>query len=118
VFFYWNMVAAAAGTQTYTLTQSATPSPPGVFTIASGSNVYDSNCNAVSATITQNSATGTVTITFNAGSGGTFYIGIKYSAKAVAGKTVGAGDPTFSYTFALTGVAGSSAGVQLVGSPH
>jgi uncharacterized repeat protein (TIGR01451 family) len=121
VFFYWDKVTAPAGTQTYTLTQSATPTPPGLFALGSGSGVFNSSCSSVSATITPN-ADGSVTITFNAGSsGGTFFIGIKYNAKSVAGKTVGPGDPTFTYTFGLVlggnPVAQSGASVKLVGSP-
>jgi hypothetical protein len=121
VFFYWDKVTAPAGTQTYTLTQTATPAPPGFFAIAAGSGVFDSNCNAIAETLTQN-ADGSVTITFNAGSsGGTFFIGIKYSTKSIVGATVAPGDPTFTYTFGLvlggSPVQNSGASVQLVGSP-
>jgi uncharacterized repeat protein (TIGR01451 family) len=121
VFFYWDKVTAPAGTQTYTLTQSATPTPPALFAEAAGSGVFDANCSSVSGATVRPNADGSVTIQFNAGSGGSFFIGIKYSAKSIAGATVGAGDPTFTYTFGLVlggnPVAQSGASVKLVGSP-
>src|SRR5438045_3451228 len=39
----------------------------------------------VSPTITQNTTTGTVTVTFNAPAAGTYFISIKYSAQCLAG---------------------------------
>ena len=65
----------------------------------------------VSSTITQNSTTGAVTVTF-AGSGSTFFIGIKYSTGAVVGKAAPS-PTTVHYDFSTAGVAGSTSGIDL-----
>src|SRR5438445_698404 len=73
VFFYWVQVTAPAGSNSYTITQSISTASR-IFLVASGSNAYDASCNPVKGTtITQSSSTGAVTVTFNAGSGGTFF---------------------------------------------
>ena len=47
--------------------------------------MFNSNCNSVSDTITQNTTTGTVTVNFNAPTAGTYIIGIKYDSKSIVG---------------------------------
>jgi Prealbumin-like fold domain len=108
VFFYWVKVT---GGGSYTITQTVSQTGY-VIPFASGSFVYDSSCTKLSsATVTQNTTSGTVTATFTGT--GTFYIGIKYDPTALKGKA--APNPsTVTYTFATTGVAGSTQGLSLV----
>jgi uncharacterized repeat protein (TIGR01451 family) len=109
VFFYWVKVS---GGGTYTITQTATP-PYKTFTMASGSAVFNASCTKLgSATLTQNSSTGTVTVTFSGT--GTFYIGIKYDASSVSGQAAPGGSGTIHYEYTTTGVAGSTQGLNLV----
>ena len=115
VFFYWVAVTLPAGNnQSVTLTQTITSGNfTGKFAFASGSNVFDSNCNSLSETITQDS-TGAVTVQFNAPTAGTYIIGIKYDSKSIAGLTAPTGNGNVHYNFATTGVPGSTQGLDLV----
>jgi hypothetical protein len=115
VFFYWVSVTVPAGNNVVTVTQTIT----GVntftckFDFASAQNVFNSNCTAVSSTIAQNAATGTVTVSFNAPVAGTYIISIKYDSKSIVG--CNAPNPTtVHYDFATTGVAGSTSGLDLI----
>jgi hypothetical protein len=92
VFFYWIQVT---GPGTFTITQTPTPSfAP--FAMASGTALYTANCTAVNgASITQNSTTGTVTVTVTGS--GTFFIGIKYDATSVKGQS----DPGTTVVYAF-----------------
>ncbi len=117
VFFYWVEVTAPAGSNTFTITESITTgnfSTP--FLLGGGSNVFDLNCNGVSETITQNTTTGTVTVTFNAPTAGTYIIGLKYDSHSIAGATA-PNPPTVHYNFATTGVPGSTQGLDLIKNP-
>ena len=59
VFFYWVKVTVPAGNNNVTITQTITTGNfTGVFDFESGSNVFDSNCNSLRTTITQNTTTG------------------------------------------------------------
>jgi uncharacterized repeat protein (TIGR01451 family) len=111
VMFYWVKVTAAAGSNTFTITQTQSTTS-NAFTVASGSQAYTSACGALSTNITQ-AANGTVTVKFTAASAGTYYNGIKYNPKAVAGEAAPS-PSTVVYTFATTGVAGSTSMVNLV----
>jgi hypothetical protein len=108
VFFYWMKVS---GGGTYALTQAATPAFQ-TFAIAAGSAVFDSNCNKVAATINQHASSGTVMITFSGS--GDFYIGIKFNTGSVVGVKAPSAPGTVHYDFQLTGIANSTAGVDLV----
>ena len=117
VFYYWVRVTAAAGSNTFVVNQSITTGNfSTLFAIASDSNVYSSSCGNVHATFTQssiNATAGTVTATFNAPTAGTYYIGIKFSASSVTGKT--APTPgTVGYSYSTTGVPGSTDGLNVV----
>ena len=115
MFFYWVSVTVPAGNNIVTITQTITTGNfTGKFDFASGSNVFDSNCNSVSDTITQNSGTGTVTVTFNAPTAGTYIIGIKYDSKSIAGDPAPSPATTVHYDFATTGVPGSTQGLDLI----
>jgi hypothetical protein len=111
VMFYWVKVPAVAGSNTFTITQTQSTTS-NAFTVASGSQAYTSACGALSTNITQ-ATNGTVTVTFTAASAGTYYIGIKYNPKAVAGEAAPS-PSTVVYTFATTGVANSTSTVNLV----
>jgi hypothetical protein len=110
VFFYWVTVTSSG---TYVIDQTITTGNfTTKFTVASGSAAYNSSCTKVSSTITQNPTTGAVTVTF-AGSGSTFFIGIKYSTGAVVGKAAPSPGTTVHYDFSTGGVAGSTSGIDL-----
>ena len=115
VFFYWVAVTVPAGNNSVTITQTITTGNfTGLFDFASGSNVFNSNCNSVSETITQNPTTGAVTVQFNAPTAGTYIIGIKYDSKSIAGLTAPSPGTTVHYDFATTGVPGSTSVLDLV----
>jgi hypothetical protein len=112
VFFYWVTVTAAPGMNTFTINQTITTGNFSTFfTVASGSSAFTSTCTKVSTGISQNSS-GTVSVAFNAGTGGTFIIGIKYSTGAVVGKAAPS-PTTVHYDFSTAGVAGSTSGIDL-----
>ena len=118
MFFYWVKVTAPAGNNTFVINQSITTANfSTLFAISSGSNVYNSSCTNVHGTFTQspinNRTTGTVTVTFNAATAGTYYIGIKFSTSSVTGQT--APSPSIvHYEYSTTGVPGSTSGLDLV----
>jgi len=114
VFFYWVSVTVPGGNNSVTITQTIQPGNTFTckFAFTSGSNVFDSNCNALSDTITQDPGTGTVTVNFTAPAG-TYIIGIKYDSHSIAGCT--APNPTtVHYDFATTGVPGSTKTLDLI----
>jgi len=117
VFFYWVKVTAPAGNNMFVVNQSITTGNFNtLFAIASGSTVYNSSCTNVHATFTQssiNNTTGTVTVTFNAATAGTYYIAIKFSTTSVTGKTAPT-PSTVGYTYSTTGVPGSTSSLNLV----
>jgi hypothetical protein len=118
VFFYWVRVTAPAGNNSFTITQTITTGNfTGLFDIASGSNVFTSNCNSVHPTITQNPGTGTVTVNFNAPTTGTYFIAIKFNSKSIVGDPAPSPGTTVHYDFMTTGVPGSTSGLDLVLSP-
>jgi hypothetical protein len=53
-------------------------------------------------------------VTFNAGTGGTFFIGIKYDAGSVVGFTAPSPTTTVHYDFSTTGVPSSTSGLDLI----
>ena len=65
-------------------------------------------------TITQNTKTGTVTVSFNAPIAGTYIISIKYDSKSIAGDPAPSPATTVHYDFATTGVPGSTSGLDLI----
>src|SRR5437867_3208267 len=119
VFFYWVRVTVPAGNNTFTITETITTGNfRTLMAMANGgSNVFDSNCNSVGPTITQNPTTGTVTVTFNAPAAGTYFISIKYSANSVGGSPPPSPGTTAHYNFTTTGVPGSTSGLDLVPKP-
>ena len=117
VFFYWVEVTVPAGNNTFSITQTITTSNfTGRLTMQSGSNVFDSNCNSLHPTITQNAMTGAVTAQFNAPAGGTYFISIKYSGNSVVGNSAPSPGTTVHYDFNTTGAPGSTSGLDLIKS--
>jgi hypothetical protein len=113
VFFYWVSVTAPAGNNVFTITQTITTGNFNTFfDIASGSNVFNSNCVSQHPNITQNG--NTTTVTFNAPTAGTYIISIKYDPGSVSGKPVPSPGDTVHYDFMTTGVPGSTSGLNLV----
>jgi hypothetical protein len=101
VFFYWDGISVPAGSNTFTLRQAITTNnfDSHFFAMAAGSNVFDSNCNAVSGeSLTQSGSD--ITITFNAASAGTYFIGIKFDATSVKGFAVPS-PTTVHYEFSM-----------------
>jgi hypothetical protein len=112
VFFYWVRVTVPAGNNTLTITQTITTGNFNTFFgVAAGSSVFDSNCNTVGSTITQNG--NTTTVTFTASAAGTYIIGIKYNPHTVVGAPAPS-PTTVHYNFATTGVPGSTSGIDLI----
>jgi hypothetical protein len=63
-------------------------------------------------TITQSG--GTVSVTFNAPTAGTYFISIKYNSKSLNGKPAPSPTTTVHYDFMTTGVPASTSGLDLV----
>ena len=76
--------------------------------------MFNSSCNSLSETFTQNTTTGAVTVHFNAPTAGTYVIGIKYDSKSIVGDPAPSPGTTVHYVFATTGVAGSTQGLDLI----
>ena len=116
MFFYWvKVTVATAGNKSFTITQTITTGNfTGLFDTQSGSNVFDSNCNSLHPTITQNTTTGAVTVQWNAPTAGTYIISIKYDSKSIVGDPAPSPGTTVHYDFATTGVPGSTSGLDLI----
>ena len=114
VFFYWVKVMVPAGNNTFTITQMITTGNFGPFFAMAngGSNVFDSNCNSLHPTITQNG--GTTTVQWNASTAGTYFISIKYNASSITGQSAPTPGTTVHYDFLTTGVPGSTNGLDLI----
>jgi hypothetical protein len=113
VFFYWVRVTAPAGNNTFTITQTITTGNFNTFfDFHAGSDVFDSNCNSLNPSITQSG--GTVTVTFNAPTAGTYFISIKYDPHSVVGRPAPSPGTTVHYNFNTTGVPGSTSGLDLI----
>jgi len=115
-FFYWVKVTAAKGSNTFVVNQSITTGNFNtLFSIASGSTVFNSSCTNVKGTFTQspttNTTRNTVTATFTAPSAGTYVISVKLNAQSMDGKTVPT-PSTVGYSFSTSG--GSTQGLNLV----
>jgi len=115
VFFYWTKVTVPAGNNSFTINETITTgnfSTP--FLLGGGSNVFNSSCGSVSETITQNTGTGAVSVSFNAPVAGTYIISLKYNSKSIAGATAPSPGTTVHYNFAISGDPGSTQGLDLI----
>ena len=116
VFFYWVRVTAPAGSNTFTITQTITTGNFNTFfDMASGSNVFDSDCDSAHPTITQNGDT--TTVQWNAAAAGTYFISIKYNSNTVVGSLAPSPGTTVHYDFMTNGLPGSTSGLDLILSP-
>jgi hypothetical protein len=119
VFFYWVAVTVPAGSNSFTITQTITTANfTGKFNLQSGgsgggNNVFDSSCNSVSNTITQDPTTKAATAQWNAPTAGTYYIALKYNTSSVVGQPAPS-PTTVHYNFMTTGVPGSTSVIDLV----
>jgi hypothetical protein len=116
VFFYWvKLTGVPSGSQTFTIKQNITTGnfDSHFFNTASGSFVFTSSCAKV-ATQSVTQSGNTTTVTFNAGTGGTFFIGIKYDSGSVSGFAAPSPGTTVHYDFSTTNVANSTSGIDLV----
>ena len=119
VFFYWAKVTSVAGANTFTINQTITSGNfTKLFTVASGSAAFGPTCvKAANSNVRQQpQSLGTTTVTFTAPQAGlTYYIGVKYDSTSVSNVAPPTGNPaTAVYSFATTGVGGSTSGLSLV----
>jgi hypothetical protein len=123
VFFYFvKVTVTTGGSQSFAITQSTTYTPTTgtqYFAVTPGSAVYDSGCNVIAqipeGAPTVSGGVATTTVTFS-GAPGTYFIGLKYSAKSIVGSGPANTTPGFSYPYTIqtSGVAGSAQGLNLV----
>jgi Bacterial pre-peptidase C-terminal domain len=114
VFFYWVKVTVPAGNNVFTITEAITTGNFSTkFALANGgNNVFNSSCTAQSETITQD-PDGTVHVSFNAPTAGTYIISLKYDSGSVKGAAAPS-PTTVHYNFSTTGVPGSTSGIDLI----
>jgi hypothetical protein len=112
-FDYW--VTIPAGTTSVTITETTNYAPTtgdGFIELGSGSAVFDSSCNPVSATITGGG--GTVTVTLSAPATGTDEIGVKFMTHSIIGSDPASTTPGPDYTYTFSdGASGSSQALTL-----
>ena len=117
VFFYWiDVTATVTGPNTFVIDQNNDQATFNhFFNVASGSNVFTTNCTRVAGnTITQGTGLNAdkTTITFNGTIGTHYIIGVKYDSGSVKGFS--APNPTtVNYTFETLGILGSTEGIAL-----
>jgi uncharacterized repeat protein (TIGR01451 family) len=112
VFFYWVKVTAPAGSNTFTITEAITTGNfNSFFSIAKGSNVFNSSCVSLHPTITQSG--NTITVTFNAPTAGAYFIAIKFDSQSLSGKPKPSPTTTVHYDISTMGVPGSTSGIDL-----
>ena len=111
-FRYWVSVTAAAGNNTFKITQTITTGLSTFLTAKkNGIRVFDSDCVSLERSARQSGDT--VTVRFNSPSAGTYYIGITFDADSLLGAP--APNPeTVHYDVATTGVPDSTSGLDLV----
>jgi uncharacterized repeat protein (TIGR01451 family) len=117
-FYYWVKVNAAAGGNTFTIPQAITSGNFSSLFQEGTSSVFNAACGAVAgATFSQtsvNAVSGNVTVTFNAASAGTHYIGLQLTGSSLKKDPPPSPNTTVHYDFSTTGVNGSTVGVNLV----
>lgn len=118
-FMYWVKIDAPAGDNIFVLRQSVTT---GNFNyqckLDSGNQVAKADCKAVGgAQFVQDTTSGAnsaVTITFNAPSAGTYYIGLKFKADSLKGLVAPTPATTIGYSFSINGVLGSTNALSFI----
>jgi hypothetical protein len=106
-------VTVLAGTQSIVIDQTILSGGFSTFfALSSGFQpVFTTNCAELGATISQSN--GAVTVTWSAGTGGTFYISVKYDTTSLVGATKPSPGTNVTYTFQTAGVPGSTEGLTL-----
>ena len=114
VFFYYGTVTGTAG-QSFTITQTTTYTPMTgnpFFLLGGGTAVFDASCNSVAASTSGGTAANpNVTVSFTAPSAGSFNIAVKEMTHSIIGSSPAS--TTYTYTFATTGVGGSTQTLSL-----
>ena len=119
-FMYWVKVTAAAGNNTFVISQSiVTGNFNTQFKLDGGGNVFKgSDCKPAGGVNmrqdTTNGAHSAVTVRFNAQQAGVYYIAVKFQTGNVGGDPAPAPGTTVDYDFSTTGVPGSTSSVDLV----
>jgi hypothetical protein len=107
-------VTVLAGTQSIVIDQTILSGGFSTFfALSSGFQpVFTTNCAELGATISQSN--GAVTVTWSAGTGGTFYISVKYDTTSLVGANKPTGQNTYvDFQFQTNGVPGSTEGLRL-----
>ena len=117
-FAYWTTVYATAGANSFTINQSITSGNfSTLFAVTTGSNVFNWDCTGglkpLFVQSSTNSDSGTVTVTFNAPTSGTYYIAVKFTTGSVKGKSEPA-PSTVEYEFSTTGEPYSTQDLDLI----
>jgi len=111
---YWVKVSVPSGPQSLEVDQAITS---GNFsqklTLASGSKVYTAACGKVKSPTFTAGSNGSVTVGFNAGSAGTYFVEVLFKASAANGQAAPA-PTTVHYEFSTAGVSGSTSGLDLI----
>jgi hypothetical protein len=116
-FLYWvQFPVTSTGPQTLTITQVTNFAPTtgtAFFAVMNGSTAFDSGCNSLATTITGSDAS--VTVSFTAAAAGTYNIGVQFATHGIIGADPASTTSGFSYnyTFATTGLSGSTQGLLL-----
>jgi hypothetical protein len=117
-FYYWVKVNAAAGGNTFTIPQAITSGNFSSLFQEGTSSVFNAACGAVAGAIfsqtSVNAVSGNVTVTFNAASAGTHYIGLQLTGSSLKRDPAPSPNTTVHYDFSTIGVNGSTVGVNLV----
>jgi len=117
VFFYWiEVTATVTGQNTFVIDQNNDQATFNhFFNVASGSNVFSTDCTRVAGNaITQGTGLDVdkTTITFNGTIGTNYIIGVKYDSGSVKGFDT-PNPTTVNYTFETLGISGSTEGIAL-----
>jgi Carboxypeptidase regulatory-like domain len=111
---YWVKVSVPSGPQSFEVDQAITS---GNFsqklTLAPGSKVYTAACGKVKSPTFTAGSNGSVTVGFDAGSGGTYFVEVLYKTSAANGQAAPT-PTTVHYEFSTAGVSGSTSGLDLI----
>jgi hypothetical protein len=112
-FVYWVKVTASAGSNAFTINQAITSGNFSTFFSAGSGVVYTSACGS-GPRDTLSQTGGTVTLSFNAPVGGTYYLAVTYKSTSVKGQRPPNPNSTAHYDFSTQDVSSSTSGVDLI----
>ena len=118
LFYYWAKVTPTTGSNTMTVDQSI-QGPGRPLFIGNGNGVFSQEagtCIGVSNTEVQDPRSGSVTITFTAGSKApsSVYIEVNYTTERLTGMTVPSAGQKVVYSYSVKSSAGTSSSVDLI----